>query len=63
MRGWWCTYSVLSLGTVGQPYLRERTNKDRGKLLGIELYFLPNRSFPGHSGTWTVRRNQMDDLN
>ena len=25
--------------------------------------FLPNRSFPGHSGTWTVRRNQMDDLN
>ena len=36
MRGWWCTYSVLSLGTVGQPYLRERTNKDRGKLLGIE---------------------------
>ena len=23
-------------GTLGQPYLRERTNEDGGKLLGIE---------------------------
>ena len=30
---------MLYVGTLGQSYLRKRTNSDRGKILGIELPF------------------------